>query len=178
MLSLGIGLRFEISVALQAGFLLILTQAVMKGLAFLCKGACHFYRDATSVAELAGTAAAMPLVAAAFSIALAGLAGVPPLAGFSGKWFAIHGMLDAGSVVGPAAVAAFLFNTLLSLPYYTRVLITLFRSGEGSARIRISPWIAAPILVLAALTLAIGLYPAPWLHWTAQTGAFLLALGR
>ena len=87
MLSIGVGLRYGIPAAIQAGFFLLLAHAAMKGLAFLCKGVCHFYCDATWIADLRGTAVRMPLVAVAFSVALAGLAGVPPLAGFTGKWF-------------------------------------------------------------------------------------------
>jgi hypothetical protein len=35
-----------------------------------------------------------------------------------------------------------------------------------------------PIVTLGALVLAIGLYPGPWLGWTADAGAHLLALER
>ena len=37
---------------------------------------------------------------------------------------------------------------------------------------------ALPIVTLGALVLAIGLYPGPWLDWTADAGVYLLALGR
>ncbi|MEE9616110.1 MAG: proton-conducting transporter membrane subunit, partial [Anaerolineae bacterium] len=71
MLSVGVGLRYDVPTAIQAGFFLLLAHAAMKGLAFLCKGVCHFYCDATQIADLRGTAARMPLVAVAFSLALA-----------------------------------------------------------------------------------------------------------
>ncbi len=186
LLSVGIGLRYDLPVAIQAGFFLILAQAVMKGLAFLCKGVCHFYRDATTIEELRGTAAHMPLVAVAFSVALAGLAGVPPLAGFVGKWFILQGALRSSDVLGYVGLAALLLNSLIALGYYLPLIGTLFTSpsasparGAGSegGRIRISPWMALPIITLGALVLAIGLYPGPWLDWTADAGVYLLALG-
>ena len=43
MLSIGIGLRWKSLEAVQVGFLLLFAHAVMKGLAFLCKGTCSFY---------------------------------------------------------------------------------------------------------------------------------------
>jgi formate hydrogenlyase subunit 3/multisubunit Na+/H+ antiporter MnhD subunit len=185
MLSVGVGLRYDLPAAIQAGFFLILAQAVMKGLTFLCKGVCHFYCDATKISELRGTAARMPLVAAAFSVALAGLAGVPPLAGFTGKWFILTNALRSSDALGYVGLVVFLLNSLLALGYYLPLIGALFASPSspigGEKRgggIRISPWMALPIVILGALVLVIGLYPAPWLGWTADVGTYLLVLGE
>jgi hypothetical protein len=37
---------------------------------------------------------------------------------------------------------------------------------------------AVPLTVLGAMTLAMGVYPAPWLNWVADVGPYLLGLGR
>jgi len=201
MLSVGVGLRYDVPVAIQAGFFLLLAHAAMKGLAFLCKGVCHFYCDATTINQLRGTATRLPLVAVAFSVALAGLAGMPPLAGFAAKWFILMGTLRSADGLGYVGLAAFLLNSLLSLGYCLPLIGTLFTRktsqdfGETSASsdfgelsqgvseasevsIQISPWMVVPIVALGALVLAIGLYPGPWLGWTANAGVYLLALGR
>lgn len=178
MLAVGVGLRYGVPSAIQAGLFLILAQAVMKGLAFLCKGACHFYLDATTIQDLRGTGTHMPLVAVAFTTALVGLAGLPPLAGFAGKWFILQGVLATGDVLGYVAAVVFLLNGVLALGYYLPLIATLFREGTAKAPIRISSWMALPIVALGALVLAIGLYPGPWLRWTAAGGTYLLALGR
>jgi proton-translocating NADH-quinone oxidoreductase chain N len=184
MLSIGIGLRYDIPAAIQAGFFLLITQAAMKGLAFLCKGVCHFYHDATTIDQLRGTAARLPLVAVAFSVALAGLAGVPPLAGFASKWFILIGAMRSSDALGYVGLAAFLLNSLLALGYYLPLIGTLFArkaaevSESSEAPVRISPWMALPMVTLGALVLAMGLYPGPWLNWTADAGVYLLALGR
>ena len=184
LLSVGVGLRYDLPAAIQAGLFMTLAQAAMKGLAFLCKGVCHFYRDAATIDELHGTAARMPLVAVAFSFTLAGLAGMPPLAGFTGKWFILTNALRPSDALGYLGLVVFLLNSLLALGYYLPLIGTLFTSpspterNEGEGRIRISPWMALPIIMLGALVLAIGLYPGPWLGWTADAGDYLLALGR
>ena len=188
LLSVGIGLRYDLPSAIQAGLFMILAQAVMKGLAFLCKGVCHFYHDSTTIEQLRGTAAQMPLVAVAFSVALAGLAGVPPLAGFAGKWLILQGALRSSDVLGYVGLGALLLNSLIALGYYLPLFGWLlppplappwggWRGGSGG-RIRVSPWMALPIVALGALVLAIGIYPSPWLDWSADVGVYLLALGR
>ncbi|MBC7248970.1 MAG: NADH dehydrogenase [Anaerolineae bacterium] len=185
MLSVGVGLRYDMPAAFQAGFFLVLAHAVMKGLAFLSKGVCHFYCDATTINELRGIAARMPLVAVVFTIALAGLSGVPPLAGFAAKWFILLATLRSADVLGYVGLTALLLNTLLALGYFLPLIGTLFTSpsssppaeGNGGGRIRISPWMAVPLVTLGTLVLAIGLYPAPWLSWAARAGLYF-GLGR
>jgi proton-translocating NADH-quinone oxidoreductase chain N len=185
MLSIGIGLRYGIPGSIQAGFFLLLAHAAMKGLAFLSKGVCHFYCDTTTVAELRGTATQLPLVAVTFSVALGGLAGVPPLAGFAGKWFILTRILSAADLLIYVGLAAFVLNGLLSLGYYLPLIGALFapplataRTGGGRGRIAISPWMAVPLAILGGLVLAIGFYPVPWLDWVAGAGVYLSALGR
>ncbi|MDY7077147.1 MAG: proton-conducting transporter membrane subunit [Chloroflexota bacterium] len=176
MLSIGVGLRYDVPGAIQAGFLLLIAHAAMKGLAFLCQGVCYFYCDTSLIVDLREVAARLPLVAVAFGLALAGLAGVPPLAGFTAKWFILIGILRSSDALGYVGLAVFLLNSLLALGYYLPLIGTLFtRTEEG--RIRISPWMALPIVALGALVLAIGLYPGPWLEWTADVGVYLLAVG-
>ena len=188
LLSIGVGLRYNVPIAIQAGFFLLLAHAAMKGLTFLCKGVCHFYCDATRIADLRGTSERLPLVAVTLSIALMGLAGVPPLAGFVSKWFFLIGVLNSRDWLGYVGLAAFLLNTLLALGYYLPLIVTLFTpplptpasfsKKEKESCVQISPWMTLPIIVLGALILAIGLYPGPWLDLTSDVSIYLLALGR
>jgi proton-translocating NADH-quinone oxidoreductase chain N len=177
MLTIGIGLRYAEPAAIQAGFFLILAQATMKGLAFLCKGACHFYCGTTTVEQLRGTAANMPLIAGLFSTALLGLAGVPPLAGFAGKWFVLRGALHSADPLGTVGLVAFLLNSVLALGYYLPLIGRLFAPPTTAEPVKLSPWMAVPIVALGVVTLAMGLYPALWLRWTANVGSYLLGLG-
>jgi len=184
MLGVGIGLRYGLPQAIQAGFFLLLSHAVMKALAFLCKGVCHSYCNATTIAQLRGTAQRFPLIAVAFSVAIGGLAGVPPLAGFAGKWFVLAQALRVADPLAYGGLAVFLVNSLLSLGYYLPLIARLFspplqaHEGEVCGRIPLSPWMGLPIVILGGLVLAIGLYPEVWLDLTVDVGTYLLALGR
>ncbi len=171
MFAIGVGLRYDIPGAVQAGFFLMVAHAAMKGLAFLSKGICHFYLQTTLIDELRGTARRLPLVAATFTLALAGLAGIPPLAGFAGKWFILAQILQTGDWATTAGLVVFLANTVLSLAYYLPLIATLFSSPDpvvDTTGVRISAWMAIPVVVLGLLVLAIGLWPGPWMEWTGH----------
>lgn len=184
MFSIGIGLRFAIPEAIEAGFFLLLAHTVMKGLAFLCKGTCYFYCHTTTIDQLRGLSVQLPLTTVTFSVALAGLVGIPPLAGFTGKWLILTRALSIPQGLVYLGVAVFLLNTLVSLGYYLPLITALYAPATpedgrpGTGRIRISPWMAVPLLALGGLTLAIGFAPGPWLAWVADVGDYLLWLGR
>ncbi|MBN1811323.1 MAG: NADH dehydrogenase [Anaerolineae bacterium] len=180
MLTMGIGLRYDLVGAIQAGFFLIIVQALTKGLAFLSKGVSHFYLDATTINQLRGTAERLPPVAVCFAVALGGLAAVPPLAGFTGKWFVVTNGLRSSDALGFVGLVVLLLNSLLGLGYYLPLIGALFAPPpiRHAHRFRISPWMVVPLIVMGALVIAIGLYPGPWLDWTREASVYLLELGK
>ncbi len=174
MFALGVGLHYDVPAALDAGFFLLLVHALLKALAFLSKGVCHFYCDTTQVEELQGTAQQLPLVAITFGVALAGLAGIPPLAGFTAKWFILAESITARDTLAYVGIGFFLLNSVLALGYYLPLIVRLFTplETEDAERLRVSPWMGIPLLVLGALALAIGLQPTPWLQGAAWLAFF------
>jgi proton-translocating NADH-quinone oxidoreductase chain N len=171
MFAIGIGLGYNIESAVQAGFFLLLAHAAMKSLAFLSKGVCRFYCGTRLVEELRGTFQQLPLVAVTFSIALIGLGGVPPLAGFAAKWFVLAEVLQAGSTVVYVGLVVFLLNSVISIVYYLPLLFRLFSAlpGElGQQPIPVSYWMIVPLIVLSLLVLALGFAPGMWLAWSAD----------
>jgi len=193
MLSIGIGLRWKSQAAIQVGFLLLLAHAVMKGLAFLCKGACTFdagkrRRELDTIDDLRGTFKRQPLVGLAFALALAGLVGIPPLAGFSAKWFLLLQALRTASAgtpgtPGPAliyvGIVVFGFNTVTALGYLLPLIAAILGpaftlSNVAVRRVRTAAWMALPVVILALLVIAVGVYPGPWLDWMAAAAGYLL----
>jgi proton-translocating NADH-quinone oxidoreductase chain N len=173
MFALGVGLRYSLPSAVNAGFFLILVHAFLKALAFLSKGVCHFYCDTTRVEELHGIAQQLPLAAITFSVALAGLAGIPPLAGFAAKWFILAESIPAREPLVYVGVGIFLLNSVLALGYYLPLIVRLFTPPAAEAeRLRLSPWMSIPLLLMGALALAIGLQPGPWLGGAAWLAFF------
>ncbi len=179
MLAVGVGLRHGAGEALQAGFFMMVAHSMMKGLAFLSKGTFHFYCGVTEIDELPGVARRLPLASACMIVAVAGLIGVPPLAGFAGKWLVLAEVIRAGGGLALAGAIFFVANVVLSLGYYLPLVARLFAPLDTDASpIALSRWMAVPLVLLAALVLAMGAQPELWLRLTAGVGPYLLSLAR
>jgi formate hydrogenlyase subunit 3/multisubunit Na+/H+ antiporter MnhD subunit len=184
MFSIGIGLWYDIPAAIQAGFFYLIVHAAIKGLAFLCQGVSHFYCHTDSVTQLRGTARRLPLVSVAMSVALGGLAAVPPLAGFAGKWFVLVNVVRSGEPIAYVGLVIMVLNSLLALGYYLPLIATLFAPLPNGAdamatqRTAVSAWMAIPLIALGGVVIALGIHPAPWLDAVASSGTYLTILGR
>lgn len=186
ILTIGIGLRNSQLAAIQAGFFLLLAHAAMKGLAFLGNGVYYLYCHADTLDELPSAATRLPTAALPFAITLAGLAGVPPLAGFASKWLIATDILRAGDTLGYLGLALFLLNSLLALGYYLPLIGRLLGWGVSDSRhprpetspLSVSPWMLVPLLTLVIVVVGMGVYPQPWLHWAMTAGEYLMQIGR
>ncbi|HZU84591.1 MAG TPA: NADH-quinone oxidoreductase subunit N [Polyangiaceae bacterium] len=121
-------------------------------------------REAVSYDDLAGLGKRHPVAALAFSLFLLSLAGVPPTAGFFGKWFVFKAAIDSGLYW--LAVLA-LVNSVVGAYYYLRVLVYMYmREPAAGAPVAVpmrSGYVAAALLVSAVLVLALGLTPTHYL---------------
>ena len=116
--------------------------------------------------NFAGLRVRAPLLAGCMSIFMLSLAGIPPLAGFFGKFYLFSAALRAGENHGLLwLVALALFGSLISLYYYLIVLKVIFvdEAEPGSSPVIYnSPLLQKISLsVLAAAVIFLGIAPAP-----------------
>lgn len=188
VLGVGMGLYTGQVAGAQGGLFHLLTHGFMKGLAFLAAGAL-FYALHTSrgdhqpltTADLTGAAQRYPLAALTLSIALLGLGGLPPLAGFMSKWqilvagFATHNW----AIYGLVALAA--LNSVFSLAYYAPLVNGLYCQQPSAVVQRGQPLPATmriPLTLLAVVVVAVGLWPGLVSWLTEPAAAALLAAFR
>ena len=100
-----------------------------------------------------------PGMALAMLIFMLSLAGIPPTAGFFGKYYIFSSAVSAG-FVGLAVIGV--LNSAASVYYYLRLIVNMFlreREEETEGRIFWTGEMAQVVLVCVILVLLIGLFP-------------------
>jgi NADH-quinone oxidoreductase subunit N len=115
------------------------------------------------VDDWAGLAKSHPGAALAMTIALLSLGGMPPTAGFFGKFLVFK---SAMQVSGPSLiwlVVVGVLNSVLSIYYYLRIVMAMyFREAVGEIRPLRGGAVEFVVIVCALLILQMGLMPGAW----------------
>jgi NADH-quinone oxidoreductase subunit N len=126
-------------------------------------------REAVSYEDLSGLGKRHPAAALAFSVFLVSLAGIPPTAGFFGKWLVFRAAIDEGLYA--LAILAFV-NSVIGAYYYLRVLVYMYmREPAAGAPVAVpmrSGYVNAALIVSAVLVLILGLAPSPYVDMAVQ----------
>ena len=127
-----------------------------------------------SIRDYRGLSRRHPYAAITFAIFLFSLTGIPPFAGFIGKWYLFAAVLERGAGAGGnwyvalAIVGA--LNTAVSLFYYARILQAMFLETPYSSEPIRSPLGYKLLLgVFSAAILVFGVWPTPLIEWTRSS---------
>lgn len=100
-----------------------------------------------------------PLVAAVMTVFLISLTGLPPMAGFVGKFYLFSALVDAGGTWNWAVAVVGVLNSVISLFYYARVMRAMYlEKSEQTAKTSIRTLFNAASIALAVPTLFLGVY--------------------
>jgi NADH-quinone oxidoreductase subunit N len=115
--------------------------------------------------DFAGLGFKRPFLALAMTLFMLSLAGFPPLAGFTGKFYVFRAAVLSGNTI--LAVIGVL-NSLLSVVYYLRVVVAMYMEEGGVAGKSFgqSPALYIAVALAVAGTLYFGLLPARTLEWS------------
>ncbi len=143
--------------SLTGGIVHIAYQAVMKITLFFAAGAIFVQTGKKNISEMKGIGKSMPITMGAFTIAAAGMIGLPPLAGFLTKWYLLIGALEAGH---PIFVIVLLVSSMLNAIYFVPpVYIAFFHKSDDPVRYNEAPiLLLVPLIVTAILSLAFGIF--------------------
>lgn len=124
------------------------------------------------IRSLEGLGKASPWLAWPMTISMLALAGFPLTAGFFGKFY----LIDAAVAGGYESLGvAIVIGSMISLGYYLRVIAVMWMSPSDveipKADTSAQPEVTGIAICMAALTVAIGLYPSPLFNLVTQVGA-------
>jgi NADH-quinone oxidoreductase subunit L len=143
----------------SAGFFHLLTHGLFKALLFLGAGAMIHAVHSNDLPDMGGLARRMPQTAIVFLIGTLSLAGIPLFGGFLSKE-EVLGAVWAGGLGGPFVLL--MIVAFLTAFYMFRVVFLAF-SGRPPAHAHAHPHdppaaMALPLWILAALSMAVGIY--------------------
>ncbi|HLK10900.1 MAG TPA: NADH-quinone oxidoreductase subunit N [Candidatus Binatia bacterium] len=112
-----------------------------------------------ALADLAGLGFRHPLLGLAMTVFMLSLAGIPPTAGFVGKFYLFSAAVDAGYV---GLVVIGVLNSLVSVYYYAGVVVQMYMAEGARPVIPLGerPALAAAIATAAVVTVLLGVFPA------------------
>jgi len=114
------------------------------------------------VGQVAGLAARHPLLALVLTVFLLSLIGIPPTAGFVGKFYLFGGAVQAGfiwlAVIG-------VLNSAIGAYYYLRVIVYMYMRDPDAETAELAPSFAGGLALAVALwgVIHLGVMPAPFL---------------
>jgi NADH-quinone oxidoreductase subunit N len=128
------------------------------------------------IADYAGLVRSAPLTSVALTVILVSLIGLPPLAGFVGKFAIFAALVDAGGswMIGLLVIAG--INTAISLVYYLRIAKTVCIDPEPESRRRATIGVlpALYVLLVSLPVLIYGLFPGQLLTLAREASKQLL----
>jgi NADH-quinone oxidoreductase subunit N len=124
-------------------------------------------REAVEVGDLAGLATRHPVIALVMTIFLLSLVGIPPTAGFVGKFYLFGAAVRSGytwlAVIG-------VLNSAIAAYYYLRIVVVMYMREPEGAPTTLVPSLGGSLALLVALcgVVWLGVMPAPYFD-LAQT---------
>jgi hydrogenase-4 component B len=177
LLGLGSGMtaaaagRAELAAAgVAAGLFHALNHALFKGLLFLSAGSVVMASGIRQLEKLGGLIRRMPWTGACFLVGALAVSGLPPLNGFASEWLTFQSLLlGFASLSGvtrmnfPLAGALLAMTGALAAACFVKAFATVFvalpRSRAAGEAVESPAIMLVPQAWLAALCLAVGLFP-------------------
>jgi len=121
---------------------------------------CAVYEKTKSdeIASYAGLSQRAPLAAAVMLVSLLSMAGIPPLAGFVGKFYLFTTITDSFMWL----VYIGLIMSMVSVYYYLRVALVMYRDEPTDPTpIKMGVAVNVTLIIAMVATIVLGVYPAP-----------------
>jgi len=137
----------------------VINHAISKALLFMCAGAIIHQTGTRNIKNMGGLAGKMPIICIAAFIGALSLAGTPPLSGFWSEWMIFSGGLSSGKFL---ITLIAIISTVITAGYYLWFFWRVFfgTTPKKLEHTKETSWmLRIPIIVLAATTFVLGIWP-------------------
>jgi len=108
---------------MTGGIIHIANHAFSKITLFFAAGSIYVITHKTNISQMKGIGRQLPLTMIAFSIGALSMIGVPPISGFTSKWFLALGSIEADQI---PVLIVLLTSTLLNAGYFLPIIYNAF----------------------------------------------------
>lgn len=145
---------------IAAGLFQLISHTLSKALLFLAAGYMICRTGSMAISTFKGMGKRMPLTSLAFAIGAFSLVGLPPFAGFPGKFLIVRAALAEKVTSVTILIGLVLLGTVIEGAYFFRVVQIIYFKGGATGRRKEAPVTALiPIFLLMTLIIIIGVYP-------------------
>ncbi|MBC7326137.1 MAG: NADH-quinone oxidoreductase subunit N [Moorella sp. (in: Bacteria)] len=136
--------------------------------AFMAATAFYNTEGSDEIKDYAGLARRSPLVAAVMLFSLLSLAGIPPMAGFVGKFYLFMAIISRGYIW--LAILGILMS-MVSVYYYLMVARSMYLGNppEGSRSLQVAPAMQVAMVVSLLVLFFLGIYPTPLTNYALNS---------
>jgi NADH-quinone oxidoreductase subunit N len=145
--------------------------------AFLVVIAVSRVTGGEDIKDFRGLSSRAPIAALALVIFLFSLTGIPPFAGFAGKYLIFAAVVQKGGFWNVLLALIGVLNSAVSLFYYARIIKAMYLEEAIDDRPLEVPLVYTSVMVaLAVPVIALGIYWAPLVRWAAAAFGGVAAL--
>ena len=167
-----LGLAALTVVSVEGSMFFFLSHIMGKTVFFSTAGIVVYVTGIRDMDALGGLAKKMPITAALWIIGCMMLSGFPPFSSFTAEWIMFTGIFDRGVRGGPLGLAvaiggvtAILLTVAYSFGAARKIFFGPLSPQLAGTDLRDPPWtMTVPLLVVAGVSVALGLYPEPLMN--------------
>jgi NADH-quinone oxidoreductase subunit N len=163
------GLAAASAAGVQSILVYLVIYVFMNVGAFLVVIAVSRATGGETVADFRGLGARAPIAALTLTVFLFSLTGLPPLAGFTGKYLIFAAIVQRGGLWNVVLAVIGVLNSAVSLFYYARIIKAMYLEDAPAAEPMPVPVLYNAVLVALIVPLVVfGLYWGPLVRWAAN----------
>jgi NADH-quinone oxidoreductase subunit N len=162
------GLAAASTAGVQSILVYLIVYVLMNVGAFLVVIAVSRVTGGEEISDFRGLSKKAPIAALALAIFLFSLTGIPPFAGFAGKYLIFAAVVQKGGFWNVLLAVIGVVNSAISLFYYAKIIKAMYLEGAINDNPLPVPGLYTGVLiVLAVPVVALGIYWAPLVTWAA-----------